>query len=324
MTKRTKCVLAVLWCVGVCGAWGQQVASSWNVDDTNITIFTPAITDTVRLFVISDTHLFLADEREEPYKEYSNRMSKAYNTTKHFKTGEATDPMRQLQASMEKARQFRADAIVHMGDLLSFPSECGVEWSRGVLDASGIAWYYISGNHDWHYEGMEGSEESLRGEWTVKRLSALYRGHSPLAYAVDVKGVKLLLIDDSINGMLPWQVDFFNREVADGKPSMLFMHVPLAAAGRTSRGYTIGSHEWGAAIDHNYAIRRPQWPSDGHQQADYDFRDAVVQAGKDNLLAVCCGHVHVQTCSYLATVPMFTVRDNASGGFYCVTLVPQR
>ena len=44
-------------------------------DGPFVRIYSPEVREPVRLFVISDTHLFLSDEREEPFRDYSKRMA---------------------------------------------------------------------------------------------------------------------------------------------------------------------------------------------------------------------------------------------------------
>ena len=92
-----------------------------------IRIFSPNVSETVRIFVISDTHIFRSDEREDPFREYSDRMAKAYNSTKHFLTGEKTNPEESLLKTLELAKEHKADVIALTGDMVSFPSEAGVK-----------------------------------------------------------------------------------------------------------------------------------------------------------------------------------------------------
>lgn len=294
-----------------------------NISSYDMTVYAPGIKDTVRLFVISDTHLWSSDSREEPYRQYSSRMAGAYNKTKHFQTAASTCPDNELQASLRVAAEFRADAVLHLGDLLSYPSEYGAEWAKAQFDACGIPWYYIPGNHDWHYEGMEGTEDELRNEWCPKRLAALMQGHDFLNYAVDIKGVNVILVGDGINEVLPSQVSFLKSELKKGGPSLLMMHIPLYTPGRADDDFTIGNPRWGAAIDGGYKIeRRPQWP-EHHAQADYDFYDTAIRYGAGHgLLGVVCGHVHFPSCSVQNGIPTITVDDNASGGYFRITIIP--
>ena len=57
-------------------------------------IYVPQLTQTYKVMVLGDTHLHLDDERGVPYKEYSARMAKAYNKTRHFQSGARNGPQR--------------------------------------------------------------------------------------------------------------------------------------------------------------------------------------------------------------------------------------
>lgn len=303
----------------------QKTAFTCNYSDTDLTIYSPAVSDTVRLFVISDTHLFRSDSREDPYRGYSGRMAGAYNRTRHFRTGAETNPENEFQATLKLAKEFGADAVLHLGDLVSYPSEYAVEWALEHFAACGIPWYYIPGNHDWHYEGMEGSEADLRTEWCERRLLPLLAGHESDTdgYSVMIKGVNVILVSDGINEVLPSQVHFLKSELKKGLPSLLMMHIPLYTPGRNDATFTIGNPYWGAAVDRNYKVeRRPQWP-EHHRQADYDFYDTAINYGpRHGLLGIISGHVHFPSCSIQNGIPTLTVDDNASGGFLRITIVP--
>ena len=147
---------------------------------TQIRLYSPEVREPVRIFVISDTHLYLSDAREDPYREYSKRMAAAYNGTRHFQTGEPTGPEEAFRATLALAKEHGADAIALMGDIVSYPSEAAIELAVKLLDETGIPWFYTTGNHDWHYEGMEGTEIELREKWTQERLAPLYKGHDHL------------------------------------------------------------------------------------------------------------------------------------------------
>lgn len=295
----------------------------WN-GSTDVKIYTRGITDTIRLFVISDTHLHESDEREDPYRSFSDRMEKGYNHTKHFKTLEATTPLEELAKSLEIAKKQRADMVLHLGDLISFPTELGAELALDLFEKSGLPWYYVAGNHDWHYEGTYGDQDSLRRVWSPKRLGALYKGADILNYTIDVKGLRIILMSNGTNYMLPSQVDYLKESLQDGMPSLLMMHVPLWAEGQRDIDFTIGNPNWGAGVDKYYQIeRREQWP-EHHDQADYDFMDEVKRAGSENLLSVIAGHVHFYGMSYISDcLPQFTLKENASGAYMMVTLIPK-
>lgn len=286
----------------------------------NINIYSSAVSDTVRLMVFADTHLWMSDEREEPYREYSARMAGAYHSVKHFQTGAPTTPEESFLATIRLAQQRGVDAIAMLGDIVSYPSERGVEWIGEVLDTVAIPCYYTSGNHDWHYEGMEGSSESLREKWRGERLMSLFGDNDPDAYAVEVKGVRLLLVDDSNYKITPEQRDAVAAEVKSGKPFILMHHIPFYAPSR-SVSFGIGHPDWSAATDKNYKIeRREQWPAEGHTEVDYEFYDLATSA--PNLLASIAGHVHSYGVDIIHGRPHYTVGANAQGAYYIVNIMP--
>ena len=286
----------------------------------NINIYSSAVSDTVRLMVFADTHLWMSDEREEPYREYSARMAGAYHSVKHFQTGAPTTPEESFLATIRLAQQRGVDAIAMLGDIVSYPSERGVEWIGEVLDTVAIPCYYTSGNHDWHYEGMEGSSESLREKWRGERLMSLFGDNDPDAYTVEVKGVRLLLVDDSNYKITPEQRDAVAAEVKSGKPFILMHHIPFYAPSR-SVSFGIGHPDWSAATDKNYKIeRREQWPAEGHTEVDYEFYDLATTA--PNLLASIAGHVHSYGVDIINGRPHYTVGANAQGAYYIVNIMP--
>lgn len=286
----------------------------------NINIYSSAVSDTVRLMVFADTHLWMSDEREEPYREYSARMAGAYHSVKHFQTGAPTTPEESFLATIRLAQQRGVDAIAMLGDIVSYPSERAIEWIGEVLDTVAIPCYYTSGNHDWHYEGMEGSSESLREKWRGERLMSLFGDNDPDAYTVEVKGVRLLLVDDSNYKITPEQRDAVAAEVKSGKPFILMHHIPFYAPSR-SVSFGIGHPDWSAATDKNYKIeRREQWPAEGHTEVDYEFYDLATSA--PNLLASIAGHVHSYGVDIIHDRPHYTVGANAQGAYYIVNILP--
>lgn len=287
----------------------------------NINIYSTEVSDTVRLMVFADTHLWMSDEREEPYREYSARMAGAYHSVKHFQTGVPTTPEESFVATIRLAQQRDVDAIAMLGDIVSYPSERAVEWVGEVLDTVAIPCYYTSGNHDWHYEGMEGSSESLRETWRGERLMSLFGDNDPDAYAVEVGDVRLLLVDDSNYKITPEQRDAVAAEVKSGKPFILLHHIPLYAPSR-SVSFGIGHPDWSAATDKNYKIeRREQWPEEGHTEVDYEFYDLATSA--PNLLASIAGHVHSYGVDIINGRPHYTVGANAQGAYYIVNIMPK-
>lgn len=303
---------------------GKRKASherAFAIDNNKVTFFTDAVTRPVNVMIIADTHLFTDDERGQPYQEFSGRMAKAYNSTRHAITGKPTNPEQCLEAALAHAKTADMDLVALVGDIFSFPSEAAIEWVTERLAVMQTPWLYVAGNHDWHYEGMEGTLEELRAEWIERRLKPMYQGKHPLMTAYDLQGVRVLAIDNSNYEILPEQLDFFRAQVSLGQPLILLIHIPLSAPGR-SMGFGCGNPEWSAATDRNFKIeRRPRWPESGHTQATLDFHREVFDA--DNLMGVFAGHIHRQSVDVINGIPQFVTSANAVGAFMDIRLEPQ-
>lgn len=300
-----------------------KLRDTFALDENNVRFYSCKIKERMKIMILADTHLFMDDKRGEPYTSFSGRMAKAYNHTRHYLTNAPTDPATSFEKSLEYAKMSKQyDAVALLGDIVSFPTEAGIEWVNRKLKESSLPWYYISGNHDWHYEGKPGSEKDLRAEWTKKRLSPLYQGHNPLAYAVDVKGIRLVMIDDSIYEILPEQLEFFKKQAAEGVPMILMMHIPMYAPGR-SVGFGCGHPGWSADTDKSWKIeRRPRWPQNGHTAITMEFYKTVLNTA--NLLGIFTGHIHRQFLDVINGKPQFVVPTNSNQGFMTAEFIPMQ
>ena len=295
--------------------------TTFSSDQTAVRFYSKAVVEPVKILQLSDVHLFIDDERGDEYRQYSERMSKAYNHTRHFESGADTNPQEALKDIANRAKGQGYDALALTGDIVSFPSAAGVDYVKKTLSDVDAPFYYVCGNHDWHFEGMEGTERELRDAWIEKRLKPLFpKDVNPLAYAVKIKGIKLLFIDDSIYEILPSQLDFLRKELADAAPSLLFMHIPLYAPGRRV-AFGVGHPEWNAAHDGNYKIeRRPRWPEEGHNETTYAFRDEVLRA--PNLIGVFTGHIHSYSLDVLNGKPSSVARAANDGSTLKIEVLP--
>ena len=283
------------------------------VDQQKVSFFSDQIKSKIKVIHIADTHLFMDDERGAPFQKYSSRMAKAYNETTHFKNRNKTNPNECFEKTLAFAKEKKADLIALVGDIFSFPSELAIEWVLSKLNDVGIPFVFVAGNHDWHYEGMKGSLESLRDIWIKKRLLPLYQGNNPLMAAYDVKGVRFLAIDNSTYEINEKQLTFFNNQAKTGLPLVLMVHIPMYAPGKNI-SYGCGNPNWGASSDRNYKLeRRPKWPEKGHSQTTFDFYNLVFST--PNLLGIFTGHIHKSSIEITNGKPQIVSDDNASGGY---------
>lgn len=286
--------------------------SSFSLDGHLLRIYHPLIRRSFKMIAMADTHLFLDDMRGEPYISFSGRMAKAYNQTKHFLTGAVTNPQESMINTLNLAQEKKANLVALIGDILSFPAEAGVDWAMQLLRSSGLPFVYTAGNHDWHYEGQEGTLQDLRRHWCTERLTPFYQGHQPLMDSREIHGVRLVTIDNSTYQILPEQGEFLQSELALGQPTVLMVHIPLYVPGRPV-GFGCGHPAWGSLTDKNYALeRRERWPS-GHTATTFAFHHQVFSA--PNLMAILAGHIHRPSVDVFNGIPQVVMDANASGAY---------
>lgn len=258
----------------------------------------------VKICVIGDTHFGFHDERDNEFADYYKRMAQ---------WPAAKDS---LAKALTRAQKEKADLIALVGDNISFPTLANIEFLKKSLDECGLPWMYISGNHDWHFEGVKGSDIAQRAEWAPKRLASLYQGATPLYSSRVVKGVRCVMIDNSVYHILPEQLEFWKQEAAKGDPIALFMHIPLWAPNWSL--HTCGCPEWGAATDPYWEIERREKWAEKQMPESFAFRDAVLST--PNLVGVFTGHIHRLMVAQVRNQLMFSVPSNRDGSSLMVTI----
>jgi predicted phosphodiesterase len=288
-----------------------EIRDVFSIDKNLVRIFTKAEMKPTRIFQITDTHLSLVDDRETPFKKYSERMGNAYKLNKHFETGEDITCVQSFEQTLQKAKEQKADFLALTGDIFSFPSEAAIEWIVQKLKETEIPFGYIAGNHDWHYEGMPGSSHQLRETWANERLKPTYQAKNYLFAVYDVNGVKMVFIDNSTYEIEPEQLEFFKQQTNSGIPMILYIHIPLFMPGR-SMGYGCANPQWGEETDRGFEIeRREKWRKGGHTPITFSFYDEVFNA--PNLLAIFAGHTHRPALDVKNTIPQIVSGPNTTG-----------
>ncbi len=261
---------------GCATATQTAFAKTYSYNGRMLRIVCPGVQGKLRALVIGDTHFALHDARDDAYADYYKRMAQ-WPAKK--------EPFEKLLA---KAKKEKVDVILLVGDILSFPTLANVEYVKAQLDACGVPWIYTAGNHDWHFEGVPGSDLVQRAEWTKARLLPLYQGANPLMSSRVVKGVRIVAIDNSAYHVLPEQVEFWKAESAKGDPMALMMHIPF-----WHEGWSVTScacPTWGAATDPYPDIERRERWAEKLMPSTFGFRKAVFST--PNLMGVFTGHHH--------------------------------
>ena len=268
-------------------------------DRDTAVIVHPSVRRTIRFSVITDSHFGFIDGRDDAWRGHARRMAQYSGAEKD------------LDAALERSRKWGAEVVMLTGDMFSFPSYANIEFIGRKMKACGMKWVYIAGNHDWHFEGVKGTDNEQRAEW-VRRLTPLYQGADPLMSSFEVGGVRLVSIDDSTYQLLPSQVEFLRKELAAGGPTCLFLHIPLYLPTRPSL-YTVGNPDWGEATDDIWMYEnRQKWAKTGQVPESFALRDLAF--GAPNMVGVFAGHDHQLQVGAENGVPQFVVPSNCRKG----------
>jgi predicted phosphodiesterase len=296
-----------------------EIRDVFSIDKNAVRIFTNADIKPTRIFHITDTHLALEDEREVPFKKYSERMGNAYKINKQFETGEDITYVQSFEQTLLRAKEQKADFLALTGDIFSFPSEASIEWILQRLKETAIPFGYTAGNHDWHYEGMPGSANQLRETWINERLKPMYQGNNPLYASYEVNGIRMVFIDNSTYEIMPEQLEYFQHQTKSKMPMILYMHIPLYMPGR-SMGFGCANPDWDEQSDKGFEIeRREKWRKGGHTQTTFSFYDEVFKA--PNLLAIFAGHTHRPALDIKNNIPQIVSGHNATGYYAEIELI---
>lgn len=196
----------------------------------------PDLKDSLKIMQITDSHISIADESEADLMKFGERMHKAYqNPRKHYKLDTTETTFEYLDDALQRAKDENVELLLLTGDIVNFPSDVSVKYVFDRLTKTGIPWLYTSGNHDWHYEGMPGTNDSLRIIWSGKSLLPLYNGHNPLYYSEIIHGINFVGIDNSTYELNSDQIDFMKDQLIKKEPIILISHIPYNFDGSEDR-----------------------------------------------------------------------------------------
>ncbi len=262
---------------------------SFNSNEIKTELFLSNYDQKLKIMQITDLHFSDSNLDEAGFNKYSDRMNNAYKKVKHYRSNQETNTLNQFVGLLDYAVKNKVELLMLTGDIFNYPSKPSVSKLLELLKETKIPFYYTTGNHDWHYEGMEGSLNNLRSQWINNALKPMYGTHNPLYYSVQNKGINMIVIDNSTYQISEDQFHFFQKEMGKGMPSILFVHIPLYMKGLPTS--TCGHPDWGEKTDKNFEIeRREKWSSSGNSIWTKRFLEEVYKT--ENLLAVFTGHHH--------------------------------
>lgn len=161
----------------------------------------------------SDTHLTLADERD--------------NDRKHAL---AAARLQGFPAAEEVLQQLTALAleenlpVLHTGDLSDFVSAANLDRMRAFTDT--VDCFMAAGNHEFSQYVGEAWEDAAYREQSLARVQAAFKNDIRFASRV-LHGVNFIALDNSYYLIEPWQLARLRAEAEKGLPMVLLVHTPL-------------------------------------------------------------------------------------------------
>ncbi len=230
---------------------------------------------------MSDTHLTLADERDDDRK-----MQLAKDRLNGFP--EAEKVLEEATAYAKKTGY----TICHTGDLIDFVSWANIDRAKQFCDEVDV--FMAAGNHEFSLYVGEAWEDADYRNQSLDKVQAAFSNNIRFACR-EVNGVNLVAIDDGYYLFEQKQLDALKEVVKQGKPIILFMHTPLYTpefyAFSLDRPYKVESAYVVAAPEEKMAWyddhRYRQQKADAVTQEAYDY-----MVSEPLIKAVIVGHNH--------------------------------
>ena len=171
----------------------------------------------IRILQVSDCHLSgCCEEDSEKAKAKSKKKTAEFLK----ETGGVTQEQR-LKEALDLSAEY--DALVLTGDIADSPSRANLELLASMLE--GRRYLYTFGNHDYYtYDSNSGNADD-RERFLDDFLRFL--PCDPTMDSLQVGGVNLVALDDSLAQFSALQLEFLKAEAAKGLPILLFLHLPV-------------------------------------------------------------------------------------------------
>lgn len=262
----------------------------------------------IKILHVTDSHIALADERDNERKHALAKRLGAPEKEQHF------------HEHLAYAKE-NCDLMVHTGDLIDFTSQANFDFARKVLSEDKV--FFIAGNHEFsQYVGEAYEDRAYKMNSFREMMPGL---GAPLFFnSRMVGGVNFVGIDDSYHQFETWQITRLKKEIAKGLPIVLCLHAPLFEQslyeyhiernGPGESSYLVGCDEDHLPDDEWRAIEiRPRGVTD----------EAVAFIkSQPRIKAVLAGHIHFSFVSDLAPgMPQFVTGSGYGGIAREITII---
>lgn len=166
-----------------------------------------------RIIHVSDTHLTLADERNDGRKiELAERRKNSFP--------KALAVLDDIKSLYEKTGYF----TVHTGDLIDFVSEANLDAAKEFTEATDC--FAAAGNHEFSLYVGEAFEDAAYRNKSLARVQEAFKNDIRFSSKI-VGGVNFVAVDNSYYLFEKYQLDRLKEEAEKGLPVILCLHTPL-------------------------------------------------------------------------------------------------
>lgn len=254
---------------------------------------------------LSDTHLALADERDD-----ARKLRVAATRSEYFDRPSG-DNLALFDRQLAYAREHQLP-ILYTGDLIDFVSFKNLDYAKAKLAT--VDAFVCAGNHEYSlYVGD--SFEDVPYRMQSYALVQAYFQNNLLCDSRVLGGINFVAVDDGYYRFDAGQLKRLKLEVSRGLPVVLLLHNPL----HTQRlyeymrvheghpcGYLVGTPD-ALMRDYPETVRLQQRPDeDTLRFIDYVQREPAIRA-------ILAGHLH---CNFEDTLPS-GIPQIVTGGSFC-------
>ncbi len=262
----------------------------------------------VKLLHVTDSHLCLADERD--------------NERKHALAERLGDSNKEiyLNEQIEYAEK-NCDLLVHTGDLMDFVSYANVDRAREIVSNEHI--FFIAGNHDYsQYVGEAWEDNAYRMNSYMQMGYGL--GVPMFFNSRTVGGVNIVGIDNSYYLFAEWQLYRLKKEAEKGLPIVLAFHDPLFEQSLYDYHFenVPGDCAYLVGCDEEHLLRYSEFRAVQQRPDEPTLRMIEYIKGEPLIKLILTGHLHFNYESNITdSLPQFVTGGGYDGEAREITLI---
>ncbi len=235
------------------------------------------------LLFLTDTHMIVEDEADsKQVKEYAQPRYAEFQNSAGVAAAE------QFETWIEYANTEALDGVLFGGDIIDYPSEANLVHLEENLETLQMPYLYTMGNHDWTYPWEYMTETSR--ETYLPMLKERLRGESSVE-ALDFEEFVVIAVDNSTNQISEESLAECEKILAEGKPAIIVMHVPLI----TQSVLTKAKEAWGES---RVVLGAGNYGGIYPDETSQQFM-SLITAKDSPVVAVLAGHVHFYDKDYI-------------------------